>query len=408
MVAGVLRKLGVPMGTAISEANNEDQDFLAHQGRRDLFEDIACRGERMKYLSQVREIILRRNCEHDVWGWKDPIAPFYTNDLVGCLRNPIYIVVARDVGAVAQRAVIEEELSGEQLLAHVDVAVGVYQKCLDIVRRYKRPTLIVSYERALRSPRAFGRAVAEIIGIGEPPGFGEWLDGYVKADRRNGSIDLVPNTSPVTDVSATCAATETILLESMRLWKGGYHLRSVAHGNLETAASGLYVASVRAMSEDRHEDARTDAFKIVALFAEIIPQLADGPLGVLAHDAAGVGVTPPYPDLLCGALFIVGFSSLLLGSAQLAFLYLKIAQSKMAARIYDQPEHSVLCVGNYGSCLFHLALVAAIMQRADVYLFALGILEREALCKSSQITPDLAVWAVRARDELNYAAVHSL
>lgn len=401
MVAGMLRKLAVSMGKEVGHANNEDFAFLGHQGRRDLFEMPERRQERSCYLEHLRDVVRGQNNEHDVWGWKDPLSAFYIKELASCLRKPVFIVVTRDPGAVGQREHVEEgSLQASQLLEHIDVALKAYHRCLDIIRFFKRPTLLISYERALRSPISVGRAVAEMIGVEAPVGYDEWLQGYVRPDKLDGSVEHLATTAGAYQVFSSTSSIQSIIEESLKVRSRGFNLKTISSEPLRAAAEALYVRSVDALLSTKYEEGESWALHILGVYSELYPELADGPIGLLAHDMAGDCKGLMYPDVVCGALYVVGIANLLKASAQKALIHLRLAEATMANRIREFPFDSILSVGNYGSCVFHLAVSAKAMKRFDVFTFASDILVgggREAIYRK---IPDLKHWAARALDEV--------
>lgn len=401
MVAGVLRRLGVPLGETIDAANNEDQAFLGHGGRRAVFEADDLRRERAAYIEGIHGIIDRRDRTHDVWGWKDPLASFYVPDIADRLRNPVFIVVTRDPGAVAQRETVEEGTGAPaRLLAHLSVALDTYRRCLDVVLRLERPTLLVSYERALRYPRAVGRSVAAMIGVEAPAGLGDWLDDYVRADRPDGSVDRAAGRSFWPQTAAATSAIESVLEESARVRRQGLFPEEIGGlGDRDAAAAALYTASTTALLEGRYDRGEQRALELVALYSARFPELADGPLGVLTHEAGAVGPLL-YPDILCAAFYIVGLAALLAASASRGMLYLKLAEALMWQRLHVAPQASVLSLANYGSCAFHLALSATAMRRPDVAAHAARNLFGAAAIFGPAGEADFGTWISRLQAEV--------
>ena len=98
MAAGICRLLGVNMGRVRSD--QEDPDFLQHGGLETLQReqnDV----KRKDVVNTLRELVLKRNQQLDVWGWKDPLASFYIQDLSDLLINPRLICIYRDAASIA-------------------------------------------------------------------------------------------------------------------------------------------------------------------------------------------------------------------------------------------------------------------------------------------------------------------
>lgn len=365
MIAGILRKIGIVMGDDIDEANNEDRSFLVHGGVRAIFFKPERTEEKARYLAHAAELVRSRNAAHDVWGWKDPMAASYIADLNPHLRNPFFIFVTRDPGAVAQRERIEERVTIRHwLLAYIKVASEAYATIASFIAQRARPTLLVSYERALRAPLAAGHAIADFVGVKPPPGFDSWLEGYVSPDRPDASIAALPRAYAAARQFSSTPAVQALIEESLRVRREGF----VSGQALDAAgaANKLYTAAVASLNNGEYREAQDRAFAILNVHARQIPALLDGPIGVLAEEAAGGGLEPVYPDPVCGAHYLLGMASLLLTSGRQALIYLTIAERMMRQRLLQRAAGSILSEANYWMCLFHKGVAARAMQRRQV------------------------------------------
>jgi hypothetical protein len=109
------------------------------------------------------------NDRSDVWGLKDTIIWRHPVETIhAALRNPFYLVAARDPVAIMQRraanhAVVEpQHLWG---LVMIDVVSQQESLWKWIASLPDAPLLVVSYERALRAPEATCRLVAEFLAL---------------------------------------------------------------------------------------------------------------------------------------------------------------------------------------------------------------------------------------------------
>lgn len=155
MVAGVLRILGVDLGAELDEDNNEDRVFLQHGGDRRIFSERSLASRKREYLKHVRRYIAERNQAGRTWGWKDPLASHYIEDVVGHLARPAFLFVARDPIAIATRQLFEEKSTAPgALLAYMLHALEDYRWVATFLTGCSPPPLLISYERALRHPEA--------------------------------------------------------------------------------------------------------------------------------------------------------------------------------------------------------------------------------------------------------------
>ncbi len=150
MVAGALHHLGVHM--AMGGKKNgvfEDTEIGALLHTRDF--------------GAIEALIETRNQQHAIWGWKRPDAMDDLPKIERYFRCPEYIVVFRDVFAIANRNRISVRAD---LLANMSDALERYERLLKFLARNERRTLLVSYEKAMLDQQAFVRALADFVGTG--------------------------------------------------------------------------------------------------------------------------------------------------------------------------------------------------------------------------------------------------
>lgn len=163
MVAGVLRILGFDLGSDIDEDNNEDRTFLAHGGDRRVFVESQFAARKLEYLQRIKQYIASRNSSGTIWGWKDPLAGYYIEEVRHELRDPAYIFVARDPIAIAIRERFEEKSQAPgALLAYILNAIADYERIAHFLTGPKS-ALLVSYERALRHPQTTVSALQSFL-----------------------------------------------------------------------------------------------------------------------------------------------------------------------------------------------------------------------------------------------------
>ena len=137
MIAGILRCLGVFMGYRLGEesggSNHEDLDFQQAK------------------LLDIRKLIVKRNAEFEVWGWKDPGTIFQVEEIADDLRNPVFISVFRDPYAIA---LSEKKHSQRDIDAGLKVAIGhLSQLAYFKVQHPQHRNLAISYEKAIKDKK---------------------------------------------------------------------------------------------------------------------------------------------------------------------------------------------------------------------------------------------------------------
>jgi hypothetical protein len=146
-VAGTMQRLGVFMGQDLPN-NYEDP----------------CFGPGIP-PAKMRETIDLRNQQHDVWGWKFPAAASYLEHLFENVRNPYLVAVFRDVAATMKGHV---RWHSRDVIHAAQEVLLQQQKNWFLIERWRVPTLLVSYEKAVLSPHLFAQQLASHIGTPEP------------------------------------------------------------------------------------------------------------------------------------------------------------------------------------------------------------------------------------------------
>jgi hypothetical protein len=146
MVGGVLRALGVNMGERVG-FNHEDPQFI--------IEDMAVLARRIE----------ARNKQSDVWGFKVPKLVQYLDFFEKTLRNPHYVIVYRNLLAIADSW---QQRGAGSLVNTLDRTLDYYNRIIQHSKNTRRPVIMVNYERAVSSDAGkeeVVRAVGEFLGV---------------------------------------------------------------------------------------------------------------------------------------------------------------------------------------------------------------------------------------------------
>lgn len=149
MVAGVLERLGVPMG---------------HKKDNVVFEDreIARALETTEDPAAFEALVADRNAKYDIWGWKRPNAILYVQRFEERVRNPHYIITFRDFLSIASRNVISMAADFADSLFY---AQNAYGRVLEFMSTTQAPCLLVSYEKALVNREALVDSLIAFAGL---------------------------------------------------------------------------------------------------------------------------------------------------------------------------------------------------------------------------------------------------
>lgn len=161
MVAGVAAALGLPITSDKHSVNFEDAEIVnAAQGRDP--EGRKLNTSASKDIKNVLDVIRKRNESLPVWGWKDPSADMYLEKIARGVRNPHIICVWRDLTAVASSHLALEQIHPFDAF---EMSFSRYERYWRLLKKFKYPTLMVSYERGRSRPAEMAREIAAFIGL---------------------------------------------------------------------------------------------------------------------------------------------------------------------------------------------------------------------------------------------------
>ena len=157
MVAECLRTLGLPIGVTGPATgprfNLEDPEFQTLLGRESPG-DID--------LQSLRALVLRRNLENRVWGFKLPMALNSLPILEQELRNAQFILIFRDAIAVSSREVVAVGIEAIDAMRRTLVW---QERMIDFVESSSAGCMLLSYEKALQFPQITAGMLANWCGL---------------------------------------------------------------------------------------------------------------------------------------------------------------------------------------------------------------------------------------------------
>lgn len=152
MVAGVLRQLGV---------------FLGDKAAAPVFEDVRlAEAIEAKDPAASQAIASAYDSEHPVWAFKRPGLIEHLSWAPAIFRHPIYVVIFRDVLAIANRNALSMRIDA---LKSMKQSLRQYDAVRDFVSNISAPALLISNEKALIHPMAFVTELVEWAGLEVTP-----------------------------------------------------------------------------------------------------------------------------------------------------------------------------------------------------------------------------------------------
>lgn len=150
LVAGSLAHLGLFMGDkAVAPVYEDHRLCKAFEGDSKTDEDPS-------------DILHEYNEANDVWGFKRPAALHYLQTIHDTVRNPIYIVIFRDLFAIANRNKIS---MNTDIVTNMKRTLKEYKAIVTFLEKANPRALLVSNEKILHDKENFVHAVNSFGGL---------------------------------------------------------------------------------------------------------------------------------------------------------------------------------------------------------------------------------------------------
>ncbi|MBV9824906.1 MAG: hypothetical protein JO001_04375 [Alphaproteobacteria bacterium] len=156
MIAAVLHKLGITMGDNL-DATFEDHE-LANAAR-----DYISLSTQSSQVT-LKHAVKTRNQRHAQWGFKIPNI-FLNIEIIEFIRDPVLVFVFRDNIAIAERIAASTRRSTADAF---DYVANLQGRLAETFARTTRPSLAISYEKAVAKPEEFVRHMAETLSLSMP------------------------------------------------------------------------------------------------------------------------------------------------------------------------------------------------------------------------------------------------
>lgn len=113
----------------------------------------------------IKKIITEMNAEYDIWGVKYPAIIFSIEKYRHLIKNPVYLIVYRDIYQVASSS---SKRHGVPFDLAISEASMTYEHITNrFVNLFPDPLLVASYEKMLKNPLDALRGIVDFLGI--PP-----------------------------------------------------------------------------------------------------------------------------------------------------------------------------------------------------------------------------------------------
>ena len=161
LVASILRRVGIFMGSEINDVVHEDQEVERILGTGDI--------------AGLKRLIRDRTENYGTWGFKLPVLHEALGpDEIALFGNPHVIVVFRDPISIAVRNALSDY---QEPMDRLRAAVNEQTAMVTFIERLRCPTLLLSYEKSLVFP---GNFIDEIIRFCGLPGSDQLRDRLVQ------------------------------------------------------------------------------------------------------------------------------------------------------------------------------------------------------------------------------------
>jgi hypothetical protein len=146
--AGILGQLGV---------------FMGRSGKAPMYEDmflnkVVKEQQDEEFCDRINEY----NHQHSVWGYKGTVLNPNLSHYHNMFRNPRYLVVFRDILAIATRASVSAGHPVHPIMAR---QLNEYGRICEFLRKVDPSALLLSYEKLCQYPAPIVDAIAQFSGI---------------------------------------------------------------------------------------------------------------------------------------------------------------------------------------------------------------------------------------------------
>jgi len=136
--------------------------FTGERSREPVFEDVLlAEAVEENNTKKVQDIIEKYNNAHDLWAFKRPSLLNNIKKYHAYFRNPIYLVVFRDIYAIANRNNISVQ---QDIFVGLEQAQKDYAKIIEFLKRDGINYMTFSYEKILQNQELFVDTLVDLLG----------------------------------------------------------------------------------------------------------------------------------------------------------------------------------------------------------------------------------------------------
>ncbi len=137
--------------------------FTGERSREPVYEDVLlAEAIEKNHTKEIKSIIDKYNAKHAVWSFKRPSLIESIEQMHPYFRNPIYLIVFKDIFSIANRNYLSMD---QDLLVGLEKAQEDYSKILRFLKRNKALNYFTfSYEKILQKKEIFVDTLIDIIG----------------------------------------------------------------------------------------------------------------------------------------------------------------------------------------------------------------------------------------------------
>jgi len=220
LVSGSLSQLGVFSGTLSTKPVYEDLRLAQ------AFEE--------KNYILAESIIEEYNKENTIWSFKRPSSIHYLNKIHTLCRNPIYLIIFKDIFSVSNRNNISMNLD---IINGLKKAYTDYGNIIDFISKKNVNGLLLSYEKVMENKENFIDTISEIIG-----------KELISKEQKQNALDFIePNPKEYLDSSRITRGIGQIGIVSENYVQGwAKYIHTDKPGKVELYINDIYIDSVEA------------------------------------------------------------------------------------------------------------------------------------------------------------------
>ncbi len=215
--------------------------FTGENSRKPVFEDTKlARAFEGNNNEMIKDIIEEYNQKHSIWSFKRPMAINYLNSIDELTRNPIYLIIFKDIFSISNRNNISMK---QDIISGLAEAHENYGKLIKFISQTKINAFLFSYEKIMISKEVFIDTLINLIG-----------EDSVTDGHKNSALEFIrPNPGEYLNASRITKSVGKIgFIDEFKVIGWGKYISSEEPANVELYVNDQLIEVIQATDFRQH------------------------------------------------------------------------------------------------------------------------------------------------------------